>query len=138
MWCWGSNQWGQLGDAIDAGADGGLAYWSPTPVVVSGLPQGVRALAVGDTHSCALADGGVWCWGDSRFGELGTGKFEVFNPTPTPVLGLPPGVESVTAGTEYTCALVDGGVWCWGYDDASSETLPSPASNVPVPVTFPR
>ena len=53
--CWGSNEWGQLGD--------GTLTRSFTPVSVDGLNGAVDVVA-GAQHTCALTDvGGVKCWG---------------------------------------------------------------------------
>jgi alpha-tubulin suppressor-like RCC1 family protein len=68
--CWGRSDVGQLG-AIDTSA----AVLPPT--VVPGAESGVKALAVGWKHSCALMEGGeVRCWGDNAKGQLGTGDTE--------------------------------------------------------------
>jgi alpha-tubulin suppressor-like RCC1 family protein len=62
--CWGSNFDGRLGD--------GTTTESHVPVAVSGLAAGVVAVAGGDSHTCAVATGGVVkCWGDNLYGELG-------------------------------------------------------------------
>ena len=56
--CWGSNQFGQLGD--------GTTEDSPTPVPVANL-RGVTALSTGWYHTCAvLADGTGSCWGNNQ------------------------------------------------------------------------
>ena len=63
--CWGSNQYGQLGDATTG--DRLL-----TPAAVRGLGSGVAAIAAGDDHTCVLTTGGaVKCWGSNEYGQLG-------------------------------------------------------------------
>lgn len=79
------------------------------------------ALELGDDHSCAvLVDGRLKCWGSNADGQLGfdTGG-EVAWGTKPEHLGkaLPVVLDDVTqvsAGGNFTCALSDGKVWCWG------------------------
>lgn len=64
--CWGSNDFGQLGD--------GTTHASPVPVDVRSPSHGVRAVAVGRNHTCALLEtGAVACWGYNYDGQLGNG-----------------------------------------------------------------
>jgi len=110
--CWGSNSNGQLGNDM-------IALTSETPVRVSGL-TGVLELAAGHLHTCALlGDGGVECWGDNKYSELGNGTSGGAGPAPPgPVSGLIGGVTAIAAGGNDTCALAlgTGTVECWGYD----------------------
>jgi len=127
-WCWGSNWTGQLGN--HATTD------SPVPVPVSTLGGGVSAISAGGAHVCALKHGGVWCWGINRDGQLGNDR-PTYDPGPAPVavVGLESGVSTISAGGAHTCALKDGGVWCWGRNAAGQLGDNSTAdSAVPVAV----
>ncbi len=123
--CWGSNGSGELGDG------GFTAPKQPnaTPVDVSGLTTGVAVVSAGGGHTCALTTaGGVKCWGDNTYGELGNGIsggpeacFEgaPCSTTAVDVTGLPGGVVAISAavGGGHTCALTtSSGVKCWGYN----------------------
>ena len=105
--CWGYNGYGQLGD--------GTTVEKHTPVAVSNLSSGVVAVAASDTHSCALTGaGGVYCWGDNYYGQLGDNS-SVQKLTPVAVSGLSSGVTAITVSFQYTCVLTNsGGVLCWG------------------------
>lgn len=108
VFCWGFNQYAQLGDHTTANAT--------TPV--RALVPPASALAVGEYHNCAIvADGGVTCWGRNDRGQLGNGT-NVSTLQPQTVMDGAVALSGVTqlALTELsTCALLaDGGVKCWG------------------------
>lgn len=76
--CWGDNLYGALGD-------GTTVSRSRTPVDVSGLASGVAAIAAGGRFACAVTHaGGVKCWGDNGFGQLGDGTL-ILQRTPVDV-----------------------------------------------------
>jgi alpha-tubulin suppressor-like RCC1 family protein len=113
--CWGGNEHGQLGDGTTAP--------SPAPVEVIGLWDDVSAISAGGAHACALsAGGGVRCWGESTFGQLGCeGPLgpDYHSAVPVDVVGLQSGVVTVSAGGAHTCALTAaGGAKCWGNDES--------------------
>lgn len=104
--CWGQSSAGRLGN--------NSTTVPMYPVVdVVGLTSGVTAVSAGFAHTCAVASGGVWCWGNNATGQLGTGNTSnsLF---PVPVTGLQGGATAVAAGGTHTCAIVLGAVKCWG------------------------
>ncbi len=120
VWCWGMNDYGQLGDN-DAPNN------SSTPVQVVGAGgigylTGVTEIDADGKFSCALiSDGTVRCWGRNQSGQLGNGTT---NNSETPVtvegvggIGTLSGASSITVGANHACALVSGGVDCWGLND---------------------
>jgi alpha-tubulin suppressor-like RCC1 family protein len=78
---------------------------------VTGLATGVEAIAAGADHTCAVVNGGVQCWGDNSWGQLGNDS-TAGSAVPVPVTGLGSGVQAIAAGGWHTCALANGGVSC--------------------------
>jgi len=72
-------------------------------------------LALGGTHTCGLTTRGkVWCWGEGREGQLGTGD-AASQSTPVEITGLSSRIDAIAAGSTHTCALLDTReVQCWG------------------------
>jgi alpha-tubulin suppressor-like RCC1 family protein len=86
-----------------------------------------------------LVNGGVKCWGDNGFGQLGDGSSTTTHATPTDVSGLTSGVQAISAGQDHTCALTNGAVKCWGKGDfaqlGDGIGYGSSATSMPVSVT---
>ena len=118
VWCWGLNDAGQLGTQTPT-----TPYPSPVGAVASpgvgavsvGPLTNIAALSLGQPFSCALTTGGgVKCWGDNAFGELGNGSTVATSP-PVDVTGLASGQTAISAGSFHACALDTVGlVRCWG------------------------
>ncbi len=104
--CAGFNFFGQLGD-------GSAEVNRTLHVAVKGIDNAI-AVTAGGSHSCALRyGGGVWCWGDNTFGQLGNGS-KVASNVPVEVAGLTK-ATAVSAGNRHTCAVLPGGeISCWG------------------------
>ena len=91
--CWGRADDGRLGTAEPAPAacttSSGDHACAVEPMPVDALPDGVRALAVGRAHACALlfsdfrGGASLHCWGDNTAGQLGAGV--IGEPSPIPL-----------------------------------------------------
>ena len=122
-YCWGLNNFGQLG--------------VPTSLAQSAIPVAVaggtvfKRVVVGTAYSCGLTSAGtVYCWG-----HLG-GSATVFNYGSIPKkLTSPVAFASVAAGTSSVCGLTaSGAAYCWGYDTFGALGGPAPGGYSEVPV----
>jgi alpha-tubulin suppressor-like RCC1 family protein len=120
LYCWGANNYGQLGlgDNTSVGV----------PTAVPGLTN-VEQVATGDSFTCArTSDGAVWCWGDNQEGSLGDGSMSHAGCTspmatdcsasPVQVMGIDD-ADDIGAGYRHACAVRASGteIWCWGWND---------------------
>ena len=93
------------------------------PVDVVGLSD-VTAIAGGFEHTSAVTQsGGVSCWGNNQFAQLGNGTIGgpsghfLFSSVPLAVVGIS-NATAVAAGKYHTCALTaTSGVKCWGQNN---------------------
>lgn len=116
IYCWGDNQWGQLGNHTTVS--------SPlVPIRITSL-QGFRQVVAGSTHTCALTvDGYPYCWGSDPAGVMGgaAGR-DTCTGLPCSTEPMPAAIgrrfDSLTAGFEHMCGLTAGAVSCWGRGDA--------------------
>ncbi|MBM4779083.1 MAG: hypothetical protein GQE15_15360 [Archangiaceae bacterium] len=114
---------------------GGVSCWghastgfTETPRGVPGWSSGVARVASGgsiDPHICVVvANGQIECVGPiATRGNLDAGV------RPARVLGLSGPADLVAAGGGHTCALIDGGVECWGLT-VSRVALPGRAESI--------
>ena len=139
VYCWGSNAWGNLGDPEkfrdasgefhrDGSAVTDLFSYEPVQVkLADGTPlSGVKQVESGRNFACGVTeDGGVYCWGDNYYGQIGTGVISQdkrYVPAATRVVagtqdkeGYLSGIKSISLGRNSACALsYDGTAFCWG------------------------
>ncbi len=122
--CWGSNNWGQLGDG---GTTVRIAS-DPTVLIDFGTGRTAVDIQAGETHTCARLDNGALkCWGRNNEGQLGLGDTTDRGGTSGQMgdaltavnLGAGRFALEVAAGQLHTCArLDDASVKCWGFNDA--------------------
>jgi alpha-tubulin suppressor-like RCC1 family protein len=129
LWCWGHNEWGQLGN--------GTTVHSRSAVRVTGLSN-VTLFDGGRMHTCAVGSyngtAGVWCWG--RGGQRthdATGATGRLGHNSSANSSVPVRVElaaatsagqtirSLSTGAYHSCVVTsDDKIWCWG-SNASGE-----------------
>jgi alpha-tubulin suppressor-like RCC1 family protein len=134
--CWGSNEFGQLGSAIGATVcareDRHIPCERSPRAVAGGLK--FQRLAAGGGHTCGIAQNGrVYCWGDNQYGQLGDPAMAA---TATPIAALSTALFSeIVAGGAHTCALrTDAVVICWGSNDFGQLGIATAGTGSVVPV----
>jgi hypothetical protein len=127
-WCWGNGYAGALGDGT-YGNSCSSSSCARTPTPVSGGLTFSQISKGEGGHACAIAtDGRGYCWGENRYGQLGsppiacagfTGGDAATNDrwcSTVPVeIGGGRRYKSISAGIAHACAVTtDGAMYCWG------------------------
>ncbi|WP_435642034.1 RCC1 domain-containing protein [Micavibrio aeruginosavorus] len=109
LYCWGWNGEGQMGRGNTTSAS--------SPIQVSGSTTDWAQVSAGYSHTCAVkTTGRLYCWGQNRNGELGTGATSARSTSPVEVSGAATDWATVVAGTRHTCAIkTSGRLYCWGF-----------------------
>ena len=127
VFCWGNNTFGELGIG-DQTSNGQSNIAVPPSQVVAGEESTGQFLTEASTiaasdssnaHTCARTNVGMFCWGDSKTGELGNGATST---SFTPVRVLPGeegfgagGSTAISVGASNTCAINSESMpYCWG------------------------
>ena len=118
VWCWGSNNSGQLG-FVGGGTTVPMAAKDENLAAQNTMRA--RMLALGDTHTCATgiedapAARRLFCWGANGSSQIGDGT-ETGRSRPV-VIGT--GYIAVAAGRAHSCAIKNtGALECWGHNAA--------------------
>jgi alpha-tubulin suppressor-like RCC1 family protein len=138
VYCWGADNFGQLGNNTTA-----TSFDVPVAVYTTGTPMAspvtISQIAVGQVSVCALSTAGLaYCWGASPDGQLGNGSSGGNVPYPVAVTTseLPAGVVWVqlsSAGSN-SCALASNGTaFCWGFNAHGQVGDNNSGANVLIP-----
>ena len=131
-YCWGANDYGQLGVGSTTGPEqcGGRPC-STVPVAVTG-GHTFTSLSAGALHTCGVTDtGAAYCWGRNDRGQLGNDpgpetcvgdgspSYPSYYCSTAPLLvrgGLT--FKAVSGGGFHTCGVtLSGAAFCWGAGD---------------------
>jgi alpha-tubulin suppressor-like RCC1 family protein len=133
-YCWGANGNGQLGNGTTTSSN------SPVQVSSTGVLAGktISSISAGSNHTCAIASGAAYCWGNNYWGTLGNGtKTTSILPVQVSSTGVLAGktISSISAGSNHTCAIASGAAYCWGYNQSGQLGNGTQAdSSIPVAV----
>ncbi len=112
LFCWGSNQEGQLG--IGSLLPSQLTFLTAVPVISDRADW--LTISAGTDHTCGLRrDHTAWCWGNNTDGPVGRPEqLGRIVRVPEQVVGNA-SWQSISAGGQNTCGIqTDGTLWCWG------------------------
>ncbi len=150
LYCWGGNDYGQLGkapspsDPICVEKNGTKHSCNPKPSVVPNISDVVDVSSGATDFTCVIKkDGTVWCWGRNQHGQVGTVDIECAVPAADGGVGAPtrcnpspqqmviPGVPMQTKAKAFGvsaatgCVLLENGeVHCWAFNDGSRAGIP--------------
>ena len=97
LWCWGYNDYGELGN--------GTVAEKTIPAAVSVIGANVDQVSAGQYFTCASdIYGNTWCWGSNLTGQLGTGTLTDSNVPVQPLNFSNPTVPAGGLSTEVALA----------------------------------
>jgi len=105
--CWGSNEFGQLGDGTTADR------LTMTEVSLDAA-RTATSISSGRHHTCSILDNGeLQCWGRNNFGQLGDGtETNSISPIGAVLSQVP---VQISSGDWHTCSIMDdASLQCWG------------------------
>jgi len=131
LYTWGENLLGALG----RGATPDLVSSTPERLVIIG-DELYTDVSGGDYHFCAIRDeGSLWCWGDNRRGQLGSGSSLMSSNRPVQVTPGSIWSRVAPAESQHTCAIrSDATLWCWGNNDSAQLARPATTATANAPV----
>jgi len=131
-YCWGNNDWRQLGTGTSATAS--------SPVQIAGGIS-FASITAGAAFTCGVAtlNGVAYCWGANSIGQTGDGKTinygNVFVSAPQQVVGSQ-AFKSISLGNQFACGVTMAGQgYCWGSNNSKFGAGPTNDSSTPVAIS---
>ena len=131
LWCWGANDYGQLGLGDKTNR------LSPVRV---GTATNWRSVAASENDfTCAVNDlNQVFCWGFNASGQTGVSSATASVTSPTQITALGTTVNSVSVGSTSACVVTTvGAVRCWGsnsYGELGTAVTMGQSTHVPTAI----
>jgi hypothetical protein len=140
VYCWGSNEVGELG-TDSAG------FPLSTPTLVPTLDSGVTDLSINSgsfqnsgNSICAIKLGALYCLGQNDLGQLGDNTTSVVTTAEAHPF-LSSDVTAIALGSVGGCAIMNSLVYCWGnYVNVANGVVDQnnqSGNRTPIPVTLP-
>ncbi len=105
LYCWGNNEYGQLGLGN---------FDNQTTMQQVGDATNWSSIHLGYNSSCGIRDGDLYCWGNNLFNKLGIIGERSYN-SPQKIEGS--SWSSVSVGETHSCGIKSGKLYCWGLNE---------------------
>ncbi|RYF75594.1 MAG: hypothetical protein EOO39_06690 [Cytophagaceae bacterium] len=134
-YCWGNSSSCQLGNNSPCTNVNVNQPVAVATTVGALLTKDVTQVGAGYAHSCALADGSVFCWGDNAARQLGDGTTSArAAPVAVNASLLGSSVTNLSVGYQANCAVSNGNAYCWGLNNYGQLGQPTTLANSSAPI----
>lgn len=130
LYCWGNNQYGQIGDGTTGENCSGFPFYANCADKAAPAKVGNdtwKEISAARFYTCGIKkfDQTLYCWGDNRYGNIGDGtitNYDVLsgmmiekNDKPNPTKISNDEWIRIATGAGHACAIkADGTLYCWG------------------------